>query len=236
MFSGKVTKAGGASRRTRLKKLRRLQKRQQLIKRMTELEGFKDSDEELMSISTPTEGSDDDDTSELSRFALDPGDELDESYDIEFHDRLKAHKQLCSTWNRWPPILSMLNKIPKDREMVLAYALNDLPEWARLKAFSQLKSRHPSVYARYIEIISEFQKRKDKLDPNGVFPWVATTASMPLSGCQLCGEAFEEGQDIHWMYCRKHPLHNKCLRAYLAHGKATLTGCGYCYADTDKEV
>src|SRR3954453_19675788 len=87
----------------------------------------------------------------------------------KFENRLKIHRSL-STFSGWSTICDILNKVPKDDKRKLAHALNDLPERARKRALGQLKANFPSTYSTCINIISEFQIEKDRLDPRHVFP------------------------------------------------------------------
>jgi len=115
-----------------------------------------------------------------------------------YQNRLHLHNTLRTT-QEWPKIRRILG-VYKNNIRDLATILNDCPEWARRKALTELKSKSPSTYSKCIDAISEFQINKHLLDPNNLFPCVATENSIkePTKHCQRCEKAFEEGDDIYW--------------------------------------
>jgi len=169
------------------------------------------------------------------QFSTGPDDLPGTEYNLDGKSRALTYLLLCSSFGKWATISNMLNQVPRRK---LAYALNDLPEWARIKALAQLKARHYMTYYKCVGLITYFQANRGHLDPKRIFPCVATDEFMKILSedarfCQICGEGFEEGRDIHWKYCMKHTLHYGCLKAYLSRDQAVLTGCTKCFNDDE---
>ncbi|KAK3933716.1 hypothetical protein QBC46DRAFT_229152, partial [Diplogelasinospora grovesii] len=94
-------------------------------------------------------------------------------------------------------------------------SLNDSPEEYRLKALKQLKTSHPTIYSKVINIITGTSLNREISDPNYFFPCVATdqyVAQLPdtAQACMYCAKRFAEGSDMVWKPCGKHVFCLKC--------------------------
>lgn len=100
---------------------------------------------------------------------------------------------------------------------VLAQSLNDSPEEYRLRALKRLKSSNSIIYDEVIQIITGISLTRKELDPNYLFPCVATdqyVGMLPETAqtCKHCSKAFAEGVDMIWKPCEKHVFCLKCWR------------------------
>src|SRR6266699_4422711 len=97
----------------------------------------------------------------------------------------------------------------------LALALNDSQEEHRLKLLRQLRSKAPAKYREVMRMISDLQLNREELDPNHIFPCVATDeyiAGLPTEArhCNYCSVDFGEGYDVIWKLCGGHNFCKKC--------------------------
>lgn len=178
----------------------------------------------------------DDDEQTHKRSRKDTDDEKLQSKDLtrsprqflDFRTNLKSIMQRCITWEM---CCEMLNAIPHTDEQLLPLVLNDLPEWARLKAFDQLQSDN-KMHQKIIEDISNFQKERSRYDPKSLFPCVSTpsflnTLPSPARLCYICAKVFTSGASIIWKPCGRHTLHEECLRTHINDLHTPLFGlCG----------
>ena len=146
-------------------------------------------------------------------------------------DRAKFYIRLGSVLD-WPHFCELFNAISKRDEFAIALALNDSPQWARLRALKQLKD---DVRSRILHNIFKIQLDRDDLDPKSLFPCVATKeymGSLPSSAqtCNICQDPMKEGFDFIWKPCGKHVLHPECLGANI--GQAPLSAVCSCVLDS----
>lgn len=120
------------------------------------------------------------------------------------------------TVRTWKECYELLNLLPTSNLRVVAWAITDLPEWARLKALRELRNK-ANQYREIIKHMSDIQINRDLNDPSSLFPCVFTreygkTLLHAAIECYHCKDKFEEGDTMVWKSCGKHSTHIKCLR------------------------
>ena len=141
-----------------------------------------------------------------------------ESTTINPSERKKYHEQMrnCLTLKACKKLLS---DIPKRELLTIALAFNDAKEEDRL----MLAKRIGKTYIpRIVEILVQVKLDRAQHDPYSLFPSIALSGDDLDCKCNICGNPFQQFENMNPKPCGGCYFHTKCLRDELLDNKCPL--------------
>lgn len=164
-------------------------------------------------------------------------DPLKKSERMQLSLMIRENKTINEYMEELNRIASQCNQ--RDDWTMLALVLNDSPEKYRLLAFNQLREKSSERYAQIINIISDIHIRRETVDPQSLFPCIATktyidTLQSLARQCLKCKKAFQEGHNLIWKPCGQHAFCQSCWS--ILHKKMDVPFHYWCHCIPNKYI